>query len=218
MMRKLLLFTVLTAATAPLAMAQSTAVRFILGEGHKVYTDPSFGNYCMGLGLDRSFNTKLTAGIDIAFDVIGAFGGEAKYVYAYTGNTTTEYLVEPKLFSLNYHTEYALGDDGGTHLYIGTFLGLRRISQQWRSSGYFSSSTYVETPVDLKVSKWLVPVGLRMGLRGATDGGFMDLYVAGGYQLGGGKSCTGIAKLKGAAYDDLSAFALTLGWAYGIGW
>lgn len=67
-MRKLFtLLSLLSAMSA--ANAQSTAVRLIIGEGHKVYTKPAFGNYCMGAGVDRTFNDKLTIGLDATFDV-----------------------------------------------------------------------------------------------------------------------------------------------------
>ena len=217
-MKKCLSILVLLACATPVLNAQSTAVRLILGEGHKVYTKPAFGNYCIGVGVDRTFNDKLTAGFDVALDAIGALRTQPLSIAVTAGNVLTDYQVAPKLLSLNYHTEYALGENDGTHVYIGTFLGLRHISQKWTSNGYSTDYNYVEAPVNISVSKWLIPVGLRMGVRGATDGGFMDLYVAAGYQIGGGKSITTNSQLKDAPYTETSALAFTLGWAYGLGW
>ena len=217
-MKKILSALLLLAGATPVVKAQSTAIRLILGEGHKVYTKPAFGNYCVGVGVDRTFNDRLTAGFDVGVDVAGALSGEPKSVEVTSGGVHTDYQVAPKLLSINYHTEYALGDNDGTHVYIGTFLGLRHISQKWTSYGYSTDFNYTEAPVNLSNSKWLVPIGLRMGVRGATDGGFMDLYVAAGYQVGGGKSITPTSKLKDAPYTETSALAFTVGWAYGIGW
>ncbi|MBS1941479.1 MAG: hypothetical protein JST38_11465 [Bacteroidetes bacterium] len=217
-MRKLFVVLMLLVGILPVIHAQSTAVRFILGEGHKVYSKPAFGNYCMGVGVDRTFNDKLTVGFDVTFDVAGALRAEPKYITVIAGNVQTDYRLSPKLLSLDYHTEYALGENDGTHVYIGTYLGLRHISQKWISDGYLADYNYVSAPVRLNVSKWLIPIGLRMGLRGATDGGFMDLYVAAGYQLGGGKDLTTNGKLKDNPYAKTSALALTIGWAYGMGW
>ncbi len=218
-MRKILSAIVLFAGITPLTHAQSTAIRLIIGEGHKVYTKPAFANYCVGVGVDRTFNERLTAGFDVGVDVSGAFRAEPKSVVVTKGNVQTDFQVAPKLLSLNYHTEYALGENDGTHVYIGTFLGLRHISQKWTSDGYSTDYNYVTAPVNISVSKWLIPVGLRLGLRGATDGGFMDLYVAAGYHVGGGKQITTISsKLKDTPYTYTSAVAFTVGWAYGIGW
>ncbi len=211
-MRKLFtLLSLLSAMSA--ANAQSTAVRLIIGEGHKVYTKPAFGNYCMGAGVDRTFNDKLTIGLDATFDV--AAGLKAGPVFVQSPTSGIEASLVPHLMSINYHTEYALGDNDGTHLYIGSFLGLRRIKQDWtvtdtRNDGYTEQRT--------TVSKMLVPVGIRAGLRGTTDGGFMDLYAELGYQIGGGKELRSDALLKGAPYTKTSSLAFAIGLAYGFGW
>lgn len=211
-MRKCLFALFLLAWAAPVAQAQSTAVRFILGEGHKVYTKPAFGNYCMGLGVDRTFNDRLTIALDATFDV--AAGLKAGPAYVQSPTSGIEASVAPHLMSINYHTEYALGDNDGTHVYIGSFLGLRRIKQDWtvtdtRNDGYTEQRT--------TVSKMLVPIGLRFGLRGTTDGGFMDLYAELGYQIGGGKELRSDALLKDASYTKTSPLAFTIGLAFGFG-
>ncbi len=202
--------TLLLAATAA---AQSTAIRLIIGEGHKVYTKPGFGNYCMGLGVDRTFNDRLTFGLDATFDVSQAFND--KIIGVDPGHGASEALVAPHLMSINYHTEYALGDNDGTHVYIGSFIGLRRITQEWTLLDY-TQNEYSERRIN--TSKMLVPLGLRLGLRGTTDGGFMDLYGALGLQLGGGKELGVGAAMKDAAYAKTSPLAVTVGLAYGFGW
>ncbi|MEO7080001.1 MAG: hypothetical protein ABIY71_00695 [Flavobacteriales bacterium] len=209
-MRKLI-FTVLLSAFAFQAGAQSVALRWILGETNRIYNNPKFDNYCMGLGVDRTFNEKLTAGFDISYDIGNAASGSPAYLYLVGG----DYTIKPGLLTMNYHTEFAIGDDGGTHAYIGTFVGLRKIWQNWTRVDYTNGSL----PPTRKFSELLVPVGLRLGLRGATDGGFMDLYVALGYQIGGGEK---IADVKLAHTDqgfiETTSLALSIGLAYGIGW
>ncbi len=212
-MKKCLFALFVLASAAQVAHAQSTAVRLILGEGHKVYTKPSFGNYCMGAGVDRTFNDKLTIGMDVTFDVAAALKDGGASVQSTTNGISA--YVTPHLMSVNYHTEYALGDNDGTHVYIGSFLGLRRIKQDWvvldsRNDGYTEQQT--------TVSKMLIPLGLRLGLRGTTDGGFMDLYTELGYQIGGGSELRSDALLKGASYTKTSPLAFTVGLAYGFGW
>lgn len=217
-MRKTLI-TLVLACAASAAMAQSTAIRFIIAETHKVYKLPKFDSYCMGVGVDRSFNDRLTLGFDVSFGVGHALSPTGQSVSLRAGGVDVSASMKPGLLSLNYHTEYALGDNGGTHVYIGTFLGLRRVSQKWLDDGmthYDGSGNLVAFSKPADVSQWLVPIGLRMGLRGATDGGFMDLYGAVGYQIGGGKFL--VPNANEGRYAETSALAVTLGLAYGIGW
>ena len=221
MMRKLFC-AVLFLAFGFQAEAQSTAFRWIVGETNRIYDTPKFDNYCMGLGVDRSFNDKLTVGFDISYDIGNAFRMEGSYTTRKSGGYEANYTMKPGLLTLNYHTEFALGDDDGTHGYIGTFIGLRRIWQNWTLESRYSYGLTVGSdpfPPSKKYSDWLVPVGLRMGIRGATDGGFMDLYVALGYQIGGGNQVA-IGNLYRAKEDymETTSMALTIGLAYGIGW
>lgn len=204
------------------ASAQSTAFRFILGETNKVYERPTFDNYCMGLGVDRSFNDKFTAGFDIAFDIGHSLQSVPQAYYLTNGGGSATYDMVPRLLTMNYHTEYALGDDGSTHGYIGTYIGLRHVSQKWDLQYTYDPSgnpVLGSYPSAVEVSQWMVPIGLRMGLRGATDGGFMDLYAAVGYQIGGGEQVvTGSLYQPGLEFMETSSLAVTIGLAYGIGW
>lgn len=200
------------------AYSQGVAIRYIMGETHKVYKLPVFDNYCMGFGVDRTFNDRFTAGLDITYDIIYLLKLEDDH-YQYANIAAGTYNVKPKLLSLNYHTEYALANNDGIHGYVGTFIGLRHITQTWtlqdsyNSSGYLNNGGY--SPL-IKTSKWLVPIGLRMGLRGTTDGGFMDLYAAVGYQIGGGEKL--VVKAPETKYGETSTLAVTFGLAYGFGW
>ncbi|MGB3525617.1 MAG: hypothetical protein WBB32_06600 [Flavobacteriales bacterium] len=201
------------------ALAQSTAFRYIIGETHKVYASPTFDNFCMGLGMDRSFNDRLTVGFDITYDIGHALKASPEYIYLTYGGRSGNYQVEPRLLSLNYHTEYAIGDDGGLHGYIGTYVGLRRITQKWTLSDSYYGGVPSPFAATKSVAKMLVPIGLRMGLRGATDGGFMDLYAAVGYQIGGGKPIVEETRYNSKEpYMETSSLAVSIGLAYGIGW
>jgi hypothetical protein len=222
-MRKLLFPVFLLAGILP-AAAQSVAIRYIIGETHKVYKLPAFDNFCMGLGVDRTFNDRLTLGLDVAYDIGNALKNGGEYLYLQSGSLSAGYEGKLKLLSLNYHTEYALAANDGTHVYIGTFLGLRHISQTWAQS--YMTTVYGDQeashfPSSLKYSQWLVPIGLRMGVRGATDSGFLDLYTAFGYQIGGGKKVVEEGSYKTdpkALFSETSSLAITIGLAYGFGW
>lgn len=205
------------------ACSQGVAIRYIMGETHKVYKRPKFDNYCMGIGVDRTFNERFTAGLDISYDLAHLLRPEIG-LYSDNINGAGNYVVRPKLLSLNYHTEFALADNDGVHTYIGTFIGLRHITQTWTLQDNYGTSGYLDnqgfSPL-IKVSEWLVPVGLRLGLRGTTDGGFVDFYAAVGYQIGGGDQLVTRSlyrSTEGSKYAETSSLALTFGLAYGFGW
>ena len=219
-MRRALCCSALVLALVPMASAQSTALRWIVGETNVVYTHPRFSNYCMGAGVDRSLNDRLTIGFDISYDIANGFRMEGRDVRFTYGGIDYTYAMFPRLLSLNYHTEFALADDDGTHTYLGTYLGIRDIMQKWELQSASYSGYYTHgngTPQ--KGSKVLVPIGLRFGVRGPTNDGFMDLYVGLGYQIGGGGHVMDGKQYQPAAeYTETSSFAFTIGWAYGLGW
>lgn len=222
-MRKVLITSAFAFVFAAPAISQAVAIRYILGETHKIYQHPTFDNYCMGLGVDRTFNDRFTAGFDVTYDIGHALKLGEEYIYLGSSASQVTYEMKPKLLSLTYHTEYALGENDGTHVYIGTYLGLRHLSQNWILQQDYDPYNTVSRPYPAmkKISQWLVPVGLRMGVRGATDGGFMDFYAALGYQIGGGKQVADGTLYRPAAeaeYLETSSLAVTIGLAYGIGW
>lgn len=219
-MRKVLFSLVLFSSSVQFASAQHMGVRIIMGEVHSVYKRPVLSNYCMGLGVDRSFNDRLTIGLDFSYDLVGALSsGLEDQTYFNDGNVSAYYDFHPHLLNVNYHTEYALSDNDGGHFYVGTFIGLRHITQDWANDGYSSDYDYVSIHSENQVSQWLVPMGLRFGVRGSTEGGFVDLYSALGYQVGGGKTLfKPIGSGRSAKYTETTSFAWTMGLAYGIGW
>jgi hypothetical protein len=219
-MRRALCCSALVLALLPMAKAQSTALRWIVGEVNRVYIHPGFGNYCMGGGVDRTFNDRLTIGFDISYDIANGFRAEGREVQFSYGGVDYTYAMFPRLLSLNYHTEFALADNDGTHTYIGTYIGIRDIMQKWQlRSAYYSGYYSNGNGTAQKGSKVLVPVGLRFGVRGPTNDGFMDLYFAFGYQIGGGNYVMdGTAFHPVTEYGKTSSLALTIGWAYGLGW
>jgi hypothetical protein len=223
MMRKTWTVIALLACSLPAALAQQTAMRWIIGETHGVYNIPKFDNLCMGLGVDRTFNEKLTVGLDITYDINHALKTMPEYVYYSDSGMYFTFYMKPSLLNINYHTEFALGDDDGTHVYIGTFIGLRRLAQKWErdpdDGEYDQNGNWVTMSPPKDVSKWLVPIGGRLGLRGATDGGFLDLYCAVGYQIGGGGSLVSGNKSNwSGGYGEISTLVTTIGLAYGVGW
>src|SRR5690606_37746968 len=94
------LITLVLACAASAGMAQSTAIRFILAETHKVYQLPKWDSYCMGMGVDRSFNDRFTAGFDVSFGVGHALSPAGKSMTISVDGTDLLYSMKPGLLSL----------------------------------------------------------------------------------------------------------------------
>ncbi|MGB5071928.1 MAG: hypothetical protein WBO28_13300 [Flavobacteriales bacterium] len=221
-MRKLFIVSLVVIAGYVPASGQNTALRYIAGEVHKIYDKPAFDNFCMGVGLDRTFNSRLTVGFDITYDIASVLQMDnGRSLSVTSGGHTATYFVNKKMLSLNYHTEYALADNDGTHVYIGTYIGLRHITQNWVDDSYYNYSniTYTSFPQRVSASKVLIPLGLRIGVRGPVDEGFLDLYAQLGYQIGGGENLyPRYPVLAKADFTQPSSLVITMGLAYGIGW
>ncbi|HMN04846.1 MAG TPA: hypothetical protein PKD45_03895 [Flavobacteriales bacterium] len=211
-MKKLLAPILALVAWGGTAHAQSaTAIRFLFYEGHRVYEKPVLRNYAAGMGVDHAFNDKFTIGVGASFN-LPWLTEEGSYVTM--GGKSAQ--VKPHLWTLGYHTEYAVGSNTGTHLYVGSFIGLRRLSQDWT---IWTEDEYgVSRSQALQFRKMLIPVGLRMGLRGAVDGSFMDLYGELGYQIGGGKRLQVPGASATTDFANIAALTATLGLSFGIGW
>lgn len=218
-MRRALCCSALLLALLPLASAQNTAIRWVFGETNSVYTHPRFSNFCMGAGVDRTFNSRLTVGFDITYDLANAFRAQGRDELLSYGGVDEYYVMFNHLFSMTYHTEFALGDNGGTHAYIGTFIGLRDVFQKWQLEGAYSGYSSNSNGQFQHGSKVLVPIGLRLGVRGPTDSGFTDFYFGMGYQIGGGSYVMDPVKYHSATeFMDTSSLAITIGLAYGLAW
>lgn len=222
-MRKLITFALMLPIFA--AAQTATAIRFVIGEMHTTYEMPKHDNFCMGASLDRTFNERLTFSLDVTVDVTHSAKGGFQQVSFSDGAYRVVYEVNPRLTNVTYHTEYALGDDDGTHAYIGTFIGVSLLRQTWQLEyvqdpyGGWSSSTSNIYPPTMKISKTLVPFGIRFGIRGRTEGGFADLYSMVGYQIGGGTALVDRAGFP-ATGDYLKTLPVyvTFGLSYGFGW
>lgn len=95
---------------------------------------------------------------------------------------------------VNYHSHYHFSDNESTSFYMGPNIGIRSIGGS--------------------ESAILVPVGMRMGVRGGLEGFYADLYLGGHYNVGGG----GPAVLEDVGATDLRTLSFCAGVDLGIGW
>lgn len=109
------------------------------------------------------------------------------------GRTSIE-SVNGRSWVASYHSAYHFSDTRYSSLYLGSNVGIRR--------------------VNLGPGATMVPVGVRLGLRGALEGFHADLYAGVGYNIGSGRSLTA---------DDrpvmhLRTMTYCIGVDLGLGW
>ena len=207
-------------ASSITVMAQSSGIRFIFPEFSKVYAEKSpWTSFQLGMGYDHDFNERITMGLDVLLDLRREESG--LYVDIPYGGYTAQYILHDKFFSAQYRTAYSFSaNDDGTHVYLGTFVGVRAFKQTAElfsvtdPNGYNDNGSFVQLA---EGTKTLIPMGLRFGIRGTLEGGYADLYTQFGYVVGGGESVFTQAYLTGPEFD-LASSSLTLGLAYGFGW
>lgn len=95
---------------------------------------------------------------------------------------------------VNYHSNYHFSDNESSSFYLGPNIGVRAI-------GGTNSTT-------------LIPVGMRMGVRGGLEGFYADLYLGGLYNIGAGSSI----ELESVGNRDLRSMSFCAGLDLGFGW
>lgn len=204
------------------ALAQANGVRFIFPEFTKVYAGKNmWSSYQLGMGYDHDFNDRISMGLDVTIDLQRATEEDGQSIEVPYAGLIANYYSGDRLLSVIYRTAYAFTDNSETHLYIGSYFGFRSFKQTLDlgyvtdPSGSSNGSGPFQQQVEAK--KTLLPIGLRLGVRGSLEGGFADLYTQVGYNIGGGESAFSQAYFSGRDFD-LSSMSFTLGLAYGFGW
>jgi hypothetical protein len=96
-------------------------------------------------------------------------------------------------WAMNYRTAYHFSDVESTSFYFGPTVGVRSISST-------------------RDNLLLVPVGLRMGVRGGLAKFYMDAYAGIGYNIGSGKPLTEGA--RNYAIQAPFCFGVDFGWGW----
>lgn len=208
----------------PVAMAQSHGIRGIFPHFDKTLTDISgFKLAGVGFGYDHQTNTPVGFSVEFVVPLIDLSGDgstASRLPVEYQG-FTSEYQGNIKGWTLMYHAHYFLsGTDEG--FYMGSFLGVRRVRQQWflgqvtAPNSYWSNDQgpFAARPEGADL---VFPIGVRVGVRGALDGWYQDLYFHAGLQLGAGRLDYREPYLVASA-PRTSGFTFGLGYAFGVGW
>lgn len=207
------------------AAAQGNGIRFGFAHFEKTLTNDGFAPFGFTLGFDHDLGSHLAFSIEASFpyrdlvDLNAADGNYADKPVSYDG-WSADYASDTHSWSLLYRTNYfPNGNDGG--MYVGEYLGVRRITRhvtivdQFNSSSY--SSYYGPFRDTYEAGQLVFPIGMRLGWRGALDGWYFDCYFGLGYQLGGGDNVFTQPELSGLP-ERTAGFSYTLGFAYGLGW
>lgn len=169
----------------------------------------------MVLGYDFDLADRLSGGIDVSTDT--QWSSEFNtYVIPRSGLDFSEKI---KMFGVVYRSQYHFADnDGGGTFYLGPTLGVRSVKQSLRYSEEIPGIWYNTIQErETKESKLLFPLGMRIGVRGPLDGGYYDIYLAMGTNLGAGDvPINDVAILTGESLPNKLFFQT--GFAYGVGW
>lgn len=211
-MRKLALLGAMVLCCAT-AHAQN-GIRYAL-HAEKVTQAPLFEPLFLSVGWDFDHNDRFSGGLDFVMDMNWRQGYDSYY---YGSGQIGDYEEKVKAVGLQYRSQYHFMDNDGTSLYLGSTVGFRMVRQLIEyqelvavpfGSDYYRTRNNEGTGV-------LVPIGLRLGVRGPLDGGYGDAYVCLGYNAGSSDPFSPLSFLKEESMP--SALMLQVGLAYGIGW
>lgn len=166
------------------------------------------------VGWDYDLNDRLSGGLDVSSDM----RWDPEYIMPVSTVGNTDYTERVKFIGVQYRSQYHFMDNDGTSLYLGPTIGLRAVRQMIQYSEETNSSTWGTSYVqrEKKGTGMLFPLGLRIGVRGALDGGYADLYVAVGTNLGSNKPICDLPFLVEESMPNKTFFQA--GFAYGLGW
>ncbi len=167
----------------------------------------------MVLGWDYDLGDHLSGGLDFVMDM----NWQDEYAQPYYSTVVTggpsSYYEKFKALGLQYRSQYHFMDNDGTSLYLGTTIGFRAVRQV---INYTDDTNFNYVQRKVEGNGLLIPVGLRIGVRGALDGGYGDFYLAVGQNIGSGEAFTKLPFLLEESMPSKLMFQLGL--AYGIGW
>ncbi len=183
----------------------------------KVTKSTSGSTLNMLLGWDFDHNAHLSGGLDFTTDM--NWGDDYSLAQYSTNhpNGPSYYYDKVKTFGVQYRSQYHFMDNGGGSLYFGPTIGLRFIKQRIRYNQEVPGMYYTEIQeVETESKGMTVPLGARLGFRGTLDGGYADIYLAAGTNLGSSEPFSDLPFLVEASMPNKVFFQA--GFCYGIGW
>ncbi|MBX2974460.1 MAG: hypothetical protein KF797_15290 [Flavobacteriales bacterium] len=163
--------------------------------------------------VDHDLNDRLGISLDLSIGF--GIGSSGSYSYqGYSGN----YSLERRSMGFTYRSQFFLSDNDDAAVYIGPFIGFRKLNYTLNPDPYQINGWNTSAPswvVKQTLSGALFPVGMRMGWRAPLDGFYSELFFTVGTILGD-KDHFNIPYLQ--PKDVVGGVYLQAGYSFGVGW
>ncbi|MBL7953365.1 MAG: hypothetical protein JNM62_16785 [Flavobacteriales bacterium] len=186
------------------------------GAQHEKPTTAKFGSdWHMLLGWDFDLNDRLSGGLDFTTDMNWGSG----YNMPDAAMAGPDFYEKVKTIGAQYRSQFHFTDnDDGASIYMGPTIGVRAIKHKIDyyeevSNGWFSTSEFRET----EASKVFFPLGMRLGVRGPLEGGYGDIFLAIGANIGSGDAPINDVRILRFEATPNKVF-FQIGLCYGVGW
>lgn len=165
------------------------------------------------LGWDFDFADRLSGGLDLSTDMNWA----SQYNQpSYLPANGVEYHDKVKVFGVQYRSQFHFSDNDQYSFYLGPTIGLRAIKQTITYDQAVDNYWNTRDMVTVVGRGMTFPIGLRLGMRGELDGGYLDLFAAVGTNLGSGEPIHDFSFLD--KESELKRTFLQAGLCWGFGW
>ena len=163
--------------------------------------------------VDHDLNDRLGISLDLSIGFGIGSSGNISY-QGYSGN----YSHELKSMGFTYRSQFFLSDKDDVAIYIGPFIGFRKLSFALNPDPYHNNWWNTSTPswaVRQTLGGALFPVGIRMGWRAPLDGFYGEIFFTVGTVLGD-KDYFNAPYLQ--PKDVVGGVYLQAGYSFGLGW
>jgi hypothetical protein len=223
MMRHYFLFGACALLMRPVE-AQQQGIHFILPEWDNVYLNDGLPSMAMGVGYARQVAPRLSYAVDFTVITRSFFSLDeyAEKEMSY-GSYSAYYTEDRGGFAFTYRTAYMLDDPDNFSPYIGTSIGIMRVSRELEiTSQYWDYYYYGYEDATIWKGRYeedatLFPVQLRLGFRMPLEGFYCDFFSGIGYMIGGGDNLFPQRELEDVN-SEIGRLTWTLGYAMGVGW
>lgn len=160
--------------------------------------------YGLGVSVDVSPYSAIGLDITVRSDISGSDGRPNELRY---GNEYFSYGDKAFATTLLLHSSYFFVGNREASPYLGPFIGMRYARRTLvNGTGDWLEGEAVAPRAE--ASRWLIPLGLRAGLRGDIRGAYADVHIMLGYQIGS----------SSAMFDEVYLSSIrAAGFIYGFG-
>jgi hypothetical protein len=185
--------------------------------------DEDFFHHLVGVGLafDHDLDRRLSYAIEFRLSEETLSKEGSLHGTQLQGNAELHYYGESRAYCLTYRAAYHFSNNERTSGYIGGYVALRWLRSDLRLGSVEDRSTHASLPVSdhessVEHTGVVVPIGVRLGLRGGLEHFYAEMYAAFGFQIGNELPFLGKDFKSGSPV--LSRSMVMLGLDIGFGW